>query len=97
MRYATWKLHWQPDERYGTGPEAQIGGAAGIVYTGPDPTDMIVGYIYSDHDLSGLEDWDVHEITGEQALAMVQDVEPEATLDGEGRIIFPDPKRSYLD
>jgi hypothetical protein len=91
MRYATWHLYWQPDERYGTGPEPEIGGAEGAFFTGPDPHDVIVGYIYSDHDLTGLEDWNVQEITGEQALALAQQLDGEASMNDEGRIVFPVP------
>jgi len=89
MRYVTWKLDWEPTERYGTGPEPQIGDAEGVFFTGPDPHDVIVGYVHSDHDLSGLESWDVVEITGEQALALAQSVDEEAIMDDEGRIVFP--------
>jgi hypothetical protein len=89
MRYVTWKLYWKPDEKYGRGPEAKIGEAEGAFFTGPDPHDTIVGYVHSDHDLSGLEDWNVQEITGEQAIALAQQINAGATM-SNGFIVFPE-------
>jgi hypothetical protein len=94
MRYATWQLYWQPDERYGSGPESEIGEVEGIFFTGHDPYDTIVGYVYSNHDLIGLENWNVQEITGEQALALAQQLDGDASMDDEGRIVFPMPSLS---
>jgi hypothetical protein len=91
MRYATWKLHWQPDERYGSGPEPVIaergGNAGGAFFTG-DVHDPIVGYVYSEVSLDDLDDWHVAEITAEEALALAQALDAEASMDAEGRIVF---------
>lgn len=89
MRYATWKLNWQSNTRYGTGPEDVIGGAEGAFYMGDSPHDVIVGYVHSAHDLAGLDDWDVQEISGEQALAFAQQISQDASMSSEGRIVFP--------
>lgn len=94
MRYATWTLYWQPDERYGSGPESVIaergGSAEGVLLTG-DVHDPIVGYVHGDVSLANLDDWNVVEITGEEALTLAQNIDGEASMDAEGRIVFPVP------
>ena len=94
MRYATWQLFWQPNEHYGSGPESVIvergGSAEGAFYTG-DLHDPIVGYVHGDVLLDDLGQWNVVEITGEQALALAQEINPEASMNDEGRIVSPMP------
>lgn len=93
MRYATWQLNWEPDEHYGSGPEPVIsergGSAEGVFYTA-GVHDPIVGYVFSDVSLANLDEWNVTEITGEQALALAQDLVPEASMGNNGRIVFPE-------
>jgi len=95
MRYATWELNWQPDERYGIGPESVIvergGSAEGVFFTGSDPHDLIVGYVHGDVSLDDLEAWNVTEITDEQVLVLAQVLDAGAVLDTDGRIGFPRP------
>ena len=92
MRYATWQLYWQPDERYGSGPESAItergGSAEPIMFLGPDPHDTIVGYVYGDVSVADLDDWAVTEVTAAEALSLVQGVIPDATLGDDGRIVW---------
>lgn len=92
MRYATWRLNWEPDEHYGSGPEPVIsvrgGSAEGVFYTA-GVHDPIVGYVYGDISLSELDKWNFVEITAAEALTLAQQQNAEATLDAEGRILFP--------
>lgn len=92
MRYATWQLYWQPDERYGSGPESVIaerGGSADGAFLTGDVHDAIVGYVHGDVSLADLDDWNVVEITGAEALTLAQELNAEASMDADGRIIFP--------
>lgn len=95
MRYATWQLCWMPDPRYGSGPESVIaergGSAEGVFSTGANVQDTIVGYIYGDVSLTDLDNWNVVEITGAEALTLAKALDPEATMNDEGRIVFPMP------
>lgn len=95
MKYVTWMLYWEPDAHYGSGPEPVIlergGSAEGAFYSGADVHDPIVGYVYGDVSLDGLDEWNVTEITSEQALALAQELDPEASINDEGRIVFPMP------
>lgn len=95
MRYATWKLFWQPDARYGSGPEAVIaergGSAEGAFSLGPDANDLIVGYIHGDISLDALDEWSMSEITKEEALALAQTINAEATINEKDRVKFPPP------
>jgi hypothetical protein len=88
MRFATWQLFWEPDARYGSGPETQIDGE-GILFLGSDVHDAILGYVHSDHNLIGLENWNVQEVTSAEALALAQSVNEHATMTDEGRIVWP--------
>lgn len=94
MRYVTWTLCWQPDEHYGLGPEPLIaergGNAEGVFFTG-GVHDPVVGYVHGDVSLADLDDWNVVEITGEESLTLAQNVDGEASMDAEGRIVFPVP------
>ena len=95
MRYATWELNWQPDENYGTGPEAIIaergGSAEGALFLGTDSHSTIVGYVHGAVNLDDLGAWNVQEISADEALTLVQAVNREAFLDADGRVGFPRP------
>jgi len=94
MRYATWQLNWEPNEHYGSGPESVIsergGRAEGVFYTA-GVHDPIVGYVYGDISLSELDKWNVVEITAAEVLTLAQQQNAEASLDANGRILFPIP------
>lgn len=94
MRYATWQLFWEPNAEYGSGPESVIvnrgGRAEGVFFTG-DVDAAIVGYVHGDVPLTDLDNWNVAEITSAEALTLAQQQDPEASLDAEGRIVFPIP------
>lgn len=93
MKYITWFLSFEPDERYGTGPEATIaergGNAAGIFFTNEDSSSMIVGKVNDDADLSDLDSWQVSEITPAQALALAQEINEDVVLDENDELVFP--------
>jgi hypothetical protein len=89
VRYATWELYWEPGSRYGIGPETKIGSAEGIFRLGADSHDTIFGYIYSHHSLTGLDNWKFQELSAEQALALAQQVNMDAVIGLDGKIVFP--------
>lgn len=95
MRYITWFLSFEPDERYGTGPESTIaergGSAEGIFFTGTQPSSMIVGKVNDNADISNLDFWQVLEITPAQALAFAQETIEGVVLNENNELIFPLP------
>ena len=84
MRYLKWRLS---EGRWGTGPEETIADRGGWVDAGPgaDPTHYLVGYLSESADLTGLETWDVTELTQSEALAYALELDDTATLMDDGR------------
>ena len=92
MKYATWKLNFTNPE-YGTGPENSItlqGGKAEGAYANGEITEgaEILGYYTGTP--TALSAWSFKKLTEAKALEFVQGIDPEAYLDGDGRIIVPD-------
>jgi len=88
MRYATWILDFT-EPKYGTGPEqkivAQGGTAEGSIANG-DITDggKILGYFTGEP--VGLETWNFTELTQEEALAFVTEIDSTAYVAEDGKI-----------
>tara|TARA_R110002020_G_scaffold2255_1_gene10555 strand:- start:774 stop:1058 length:285 start_codon:yes stop_codon:yes gene_type:complete len=93
MIYLKWKI------TDGTGPEDTIFSRGGHAFAGwAVASDRYrVGYLDSAVDLSGLETWDVTELTESEALAFCQDFYADATVDSDGYITPPpDPYESLI-
>lgn len=94
MRYLTWKLMWPGDAKYGYGPEPIVAENGGRLDASSwvDPTvenGTILGYLTGDVDLTLLADWNVAELTQDEALAFAQALNPEAFLTDSGLIGEP--------
>lgn len=91
MRYLTYKSVWTNGEGYLPDSILNEKGypTSGVVSMGESPNDTYVAVTSDDADLSGLEDYEVQEITQAQALELTQTIYPEAYLTEEGRISWP--------
>jgi len=94
MKYATWKLNFTNSD-YGTGPEHSItlqGGTAEAAYANGDVTGgaEILGYFTGTP--KALSTWSFKKLTEAKALEFVQEINPNAYLTEEGRILLP-----YID
>jgi len=88
MKYATWILNFVNPE-YGTGPESTIvgqGGTAEGSYTDGKVTDggKILGYFTGEP--TGLDAWSFTELTQEEALAFVTEIDSTAYVAEDGKI-----------
>lgn len=91
MRYLTYKLNY-PTPEYGFGPEPTVRDSQTAILHGSafvDADGTHLGYLYGDHDLSGLGAWSVAEVTQEQAVAFAQALNSEAYLLPNGVITVP--------
>jgi hypothetical protein len=93
MRYATWSVYFpEPDSKEGYTPEGiirqrggQADGAFGIsAYT-------FVGYVSDNADLSGLENFNVVEITEAEVLTLASEQGINALIAEDGSIEIPSP------
>ena len=75
----------------GTGPEGEIGARGGRAEAaGPVDSDGYrIGYLTQTADLSGLETWDVTEVTEAEALAFCQPPWTDAEVMADGRLSWP--------
>jgi hypothetical protein len=91
MIYLKWKL--SNDGVWGTGPEGEIGARGGHADAGwyVDDDGYRIGYLNQTTDLSGLETWDVTEVTEAEALAFCQTFWADAEVAADGRITGPTP------
>ena len=88
MRYATWKIDFSDDPNQGTGPEASV--AVGKIEGGFEKGPFeIVGYVSDDAVITGLEKWEVTEITQEEALDYALALNAKAFLNENGHISSP--------
>lgn len=91
MKYITWSLIWK--DGYGYGPEALVaenGARLESAHAKPGVANgTILGYLTGDLDLSLLSDWNVVELTQDEALAFVQQINSEASVDQDGFIVLP--------
>jgi uncharacterized protein YebE (UPF0316 family) len=93
MNYATWNLNFTNPE-YGTGPEEKIEelgfAAEGAWVAGQvENNGTILGYITERQDESKLTAWNFANITQAEALAFCINLNPQAYLLPDGRIIAP--------
>jgi len=89
-RYVHYKL---TEGVWGVSPGATIterGGALEVSW-GADGGGYRVGVLREDADLTGLEDWDLSEITGAEALAFHAGFYPDTYAQDDGRFYHPPP------
>lgn len=90
MIYLKWKLS---EGTWGTGPEVIINdrGSTAMAGWAVDDDGYRIGYLTDSVDLSGLETWDVTEVTESEALAFCQNIWADATVDSNGYITSQSP------
>ena len=90
MTYLKWKLS---EGTSGTGPEGVIAARGGKASAGSyvDAAGYRIGYLTQIADLTGLEMWDVTEVTEAQALTFCQAIWEDAEVLPDGRISGPPP------
>jgi hypothetical protein len=95
MRYALWTVFFPAGSTEGHTPESIIKERGGWAEGAFDISDFTsVAYISDNADLTGLEDFQVEEITEQEALDYAYTIEiPNCVpyLDITGKIIFPLP------
>jgi hypothetical protein len=91
MRYATWSVYFpEPDSLEGFTPEAiirQRGGEANGAFIVTNST--FLGYVSDNADLTGLENFNVVEITQAEALTLAQEQNPGAGFAEDGSFTIP--------
>ena len=88
MKYATWTVS-QPE---GTTPEPLIRSRGGQALGGLMlDANTVLGYVWNDVDLTGLDAWNFTEKTQEQALTLAQALNLECFLADDGTIQAPPP------
>ena len=91
MDYLKWKLS---DNGFsGTGPEKVIAESGGHAEASEyvDGEGYRIGYMTKTADLTGLETWDVTQVTESEALAFCQNIWAEAVIDENGFITSQPP------
>ena len=90
MIYLQWKLS---EGTWGTGPEETITDRGGTTQVSAhvDSSGYRIGYLTSTADLTGLETWDVTEVTEAQALTFCQAIYADAEVIADGQISSPPP------
>ena len=90
MIYLKWKLS---EGTWGTGPEGTIydRGSKAMAGWAVDNDGYRIGYLTDSVDLTGLETWDVTEVTESEALAFCQNIWSDATVGEDGFITSEPP------
>ena len=88
MKYASWTI----DRTDGSTPESTIRDRGGEASGGfMKDADTVVGYVWSDCDLTGLDKWNFSTMADLQALAIAQGLNAECFFADDGTIQAPDP------
>jgi hypothetical protein len=88
MKYASWTI----DRSDGSTPEPTIRDRGGEASGGfMKDSETVVGYVWSDCDLTGLDKWNFSTMTDVQALAIAQGLNPKCFFAEDGTIQAPDP------
>lgn len=89
MRYAQWTIK-RPE---GSTPEPLIRSRGGQASGGLMlDSETVLGYVWNDVDLTGLEKWNFSTMTNTQALALAQALNPECYFGDDGTIQAPSPE-----
>ncbi len=90
MIYLKWKLS---EGTWGTGPLPAISDQGGEACPSAykDENGYHIGYLIQTCDLTGLETWDVTEVTESEALAFCQNIWADAIVDEYGYITAVPP------
>jgi len=90
MRYATWNISFVDNATEGTTPEPMIRSKGGQTFGILNINETkILGQISDNSDLTGLEKWQVVEITQQEALDIALSFDSRFTLDNDGSIYAP--------
>jgi hypothetical protein len=86
MKYASWTI----DRSDGSTPEPTIRDRGGEASGGfMKDTETVVGYVWSDCDLTGLDKWNFATMTDVQALTIAQGLNAQCFLGADGTIQSP--------
>jgi hypothetical protein len=90
MRYAKWVIYFEPNSNEGTTPaeilESRGGWLKGKFHLS---TFEVVGYVSGGVDLSGLENYQIQELTASEALTLAQTINADCTIKDNGELVFP--------
>lgn len=90
MRYAKWIIYFEPNSNEGTTPaeiiESRGGWLKGKFHLS---TFEVVGYISDDVDLSGLENYQMQELSASEALTLAKSINADCSIKDNGEINFP--------
>jgi len=89
MKYAQWTIK-RPE---GTTPEPLIRSRGGQASGGfMKDSETVVGYVWNDVDLTGLDKWNFETMTHLEAMAIAQSLNPECFFGDDGTIQAPQPE-----
>jgi hypothetical protein len=91
MKYATWKVYFPANSNEGYTPEPIIRERGGTAEGAVETSDLIVGYISNNADLTNLEQYEATEITQQEALDLAIQFNPACYMGDNGKINFPKP------
>jgi len=97
MIYAKWSLVWEGEPSYGFGPDGIVASRGdsiqGVFYGANDAHGFIYGYLNDGFDYTGLEAWQVTEVTQAEILEKAQELNPNCYIKDDGTVQFPEPGR----
>ena len=92
MKYAQWTIK-RPE---GSTPEPLIRSRGGQASGGfMKDADTVIGYVWNDVDLTGLEKWNFSTMTNLEAMAIAQAMNAECFFGDDGTIQAPQPELQY--
>jgi len=91
MKYATWKVYFPANSNEGYTPEPIIRERGGTAEGAVGTNELIVGYVSDNADLTNLEQYDVKEITQQQALNLATQFNPDCYMGDDGKLNYPKP------
>jgi hypothetical protein len=90
MRYARWDIYFEPNNNEGTTPseilESRGGWLKGKFHIS---TFKVAGYISEGTDITGLENYQIQELTAAEILKLAQELNSGCTIKDNGELYFP--------